>query len=53
MAFAIGLIIGAAATFMVMCIIASKKMLKEYAEGFNAGWKYGYNAREEAGVEDE
>ena len=37
MAFTIGLIIGSAATFMITCIIASKKISEAYLEGYRTG----------------
>ena len=37
MAFTIGLIIGSAATFMITCIIASKKISEAYMEGYRTG----------------
>lgn len=37
MAFAIGLFIGSAATFMVVCITASKKIRDSYFEGYIDG----------------
>lgn len=52
MAFVIGLVIGSAATFMVMCIICSKKIEEAYDEGFNHGRDYVLH-RLERGVKDD
>jgi hypothetical protein len=37
MAFAIGVIIGAGATFMIICIVAYKTIDEAYMEGYNKG----------------